>query len=118
MAAKLTEAEFSKHLNTTFRLQTDGEEALDLKLTEVKAYLPSPHEQQGMERFSAFFQGPVDRQLPQNTYTLNHESMGTFDIFLVPIDQNQQGITYEAVFNYFLRNESGSKVQSPKSNVR
>ena len=75
--------------------------ALELELVEVKGYLSKANEQTGMERFSVFFQGPGDLQLPQNTYRLEHEQMGAFDIFLVPITGDQQGFRYEAVFNYF-----------------
>lgn len=99
MSAPLTEKEFSKHVNTKFRIA--GEPPLELELTEVKGYLSKPNEQTGMERFSAFFRGPGDRYLPQASYPLEHEVMGTFDLFLVPISRDEKGLRYEAVFNYF-----------------
>jgi hypothetical protein len=99
MAAQLTEKEFSKHLNTKFRI--NGDNPIDLELTEVKGYLSKPDEEGGMERFSAYFHGPADRYLRQASYPLEHEVMGTFDLFLVPIGQDETGFRYEAVFNYF-----------------
>ena len=99
MTAKLTEAEFSKHVNTKFRIA--GEPPIELELTEVKGFLSGPIEQTGMERFSAFFHGPGDRFLPQATYAVEHDGMGAFDLFLVPIAKNEKGFRYEAVFNYF-----------------
>ena len=54
-----------------------------------------------MERFSAFFSGPGDRFLSQNTYSIEHDQMGTFALFLVPVKQDQNGFRYEAVFNYY-----------------
>ena len=99
MSAPLTEKEFSKHVNTKFRVAL--EPPLDLELSEVKGYLSKPDEKSGMERFSAFFLGPGDRYLKQQTYSLEHEQMGTFDLFLVPVRQDQNGFRYEAVFNYF-----------------
>ncbi len=101
MAPTLTEHEFSQHLNTNFRLVLDPPKQVELKLTEVKGYLSKENEQGGMERFSAFFTGPKDLRLPQGTYRLEHSAMGTFDIFLVPIAEDAQGLRYEAVFNYF-----------------
>ena len=99
MSSILTEAEFSKHVNTKFRVA--GAQPLELELEEVKGYLSKAHEQQGMERFSAFFRGPREPLLRQAVYALEHEGMGTFELFLVPIAQDEQGSRYEAVFNYF-----------------
>jgi hypothetical protein len=99
MAVQLTEKEFSKHLNTKFRIA--GEEPIELELTEVKGYLSKPNEETGMERFSAYFYGPSDRYLRQASYPLEHEVMGAFDLFLVPIARDEKGLRYEAVFNYF-----------------
>jgi hypothetical protein len=101
MAASLTEQEFSRHLNTKFRIQLVDGSQLDLELVEVKGYLTKPGEQTGMERFSAYFKGPSEPYLPQNTYSLQHDGMGGFEIFLVPIARDEQGVRYEAVYNYF-----------------
>ena len=99
MSSMLTEAEFSKHVNTKFRVAV--EPPVELELTEVKGYLSKEHEETGMERFSAFFRGPRDRYLMQKTYTLEHEQMGSFELFLVPVSQDESGFRYEAVFNYY-----------------
>lgn len=99
MSAPLTEIEFSKHVNTKFRVAV--EPPLELELTQVKGYMNKPDEETGMERFSAFFLGPVDRFLQQQTYSFEHEQMGTFALFLVPVRQDQNGFRYEAVFNYY-----------------
>lgn len=98
MATQLTEQEFSKQIKTKFRVATEA--PIELELSEVKPYSTKPNEQPGLERFSIFFTGPGDTYLPQRVYTLQHEHMGTFDLFLVPIGQNQRGFLYEAVFNY------------------
>jgi hypothetical protein len=54
-----------------------------------------------MERFSAFFDGPITPRLVQSVYHLTHEKMGEFDLFLVPIAKIDESFRYEAVFNYF-----------------
>ncbi len=100
MTAILTEKEFSQHLNTRFRVNVETPKPLELELVEVKGYESRPQEQTGLERFSVFFSGPADLMLQQWTYSLTHDEMGTFDIFLVPIGRNEQGFRYEAVFNY------------------
>jgi hypothetical protein len=101
MPPSLTEKEFSQHLNTSFRVKLDSPQALELKLVEVKGYPSKPNERSGMERFSVFFRGPADLRLPQHLYQLEHDLMGSFDIFLVPIAGDEKGFQYEAVFNYF-----------------
>ena len=100
MPVSLTEKEFSQHVNTKFRAKLDQQQ-IELALVEVKGYAASANEQSGMERFSVFFTGPADLRLPQGIYPVEHAAMGTFDIFLVPIAQDDQGFRYEAVFNYF-----------------
>ena len=99
-ATSLTENEFLQHLNTKFRFKLDTQQ-VELELIEVKGYAGSPQEQSGMERFSVYFDGPADPSLPQRAYTVEHEQMGTFDLFIVPLARQQQGCRYEAVFNYF-----------------
>ena len=100
MSTNLTEQEFSKHVGTQFKI-TLGEGELSLTLVEVKAYMPGENEQDGMERFSVFFDGPADLLLQQQTYLLRHEQMGEFDIFLTPISADANRTRYEAVFNYY-----------------
>jgi hypothetical protein len=98
--AILTEEEFSKHIGTEFRADVDERE-VNLTLTEVKPYMPEQARQSNMERFSLFFAGPPDVFLPQQNFHIRHDSMGEFDIFLVPIRSDERGFSYEAVFNYF-----------------
>ena len=103
MPATLTENEFSKHVNTKFHLKpntADGPQ-VELELAEVKGYAKKAEEHSGMERFSVFFDGPGDLHLPQGVYSLTHDQMGEFEIFLVPIARDERGFRYEAVFNYF-----------------
>lgn len=100
MATNLTEQEFMKHVGTTFQLDFN-QQVVPLNLTEVKGYLPKENENAGMERFSVFFTGPAQTKLPQAIYRLQHEAMGEFDLFLVPIGGDDKGFRYEAVFNYY-----------------
>ena len=100
MAASLTENEFSRHLNTKFRVNLDDNH-VDLELVEVKSYMSKQNEQEGMERFSTYFQGPAEPHLPQELYAFSHDQMGEFDLFIVPIAKSEGGFRYEAVFNFF-----------------
>ena len=101
MAVPLTEKEFSRHLDTTYRVNVEAPKLIELELVEVKPYphKDKPGEQGGMERFSLFFYGPADRFLPQGIYRLTHSQMGDLSLFLVPVGQHERGFRYEAVFN-------------------
>ena len=100
MSEHRTEATFARHLNTSFRVLVDAPRPIELELVEVKGWRSEVEEQSGMERFSLFFRGPADIHMPQQTYTLEHEQLGTLHIFLVPIGRDEQGFRYEAVFNF------------------
>ena len=105
MAAILTADEFSKHVNTNFRATLDAETTADLELAEVKVYTSKHEEQSGMERFSVYFTGSADPLLPQKLYAFQHDEMGEFEVFIVPLSRNDEGSRYEAVFNYFKSSE-------------
>ena len=100
----LTEEEFSRHVNTNFSVAVDESRRVDVKLAEVVGYRAGPDEQQGLERFSLFFDGPADPFLPQGSYPMRHERMGETLIFIVPLGRTPDGgFRYQAVFNYHRR---------------
>ena len=105
MPAKMSEESFRESLNTKFRVRAETPRPVELELVEVKSYLPGENEQRGMERFSLFFRGPADIFVPQGTCTLEHERLGTLEIFLVPVARDERGFLYESVFNFFKSDE-------------
>lgn len=93
----LTREDFAPHLNTTFRLPNEQTaEPLELKLIDVTG---GQNHAQDSHSFSLFFRGGPHFRLSQHTFTLEHDALGTLDIFLVPIAQDEDGFRYEAVFN-------------------
>lgn len=50
--------------------------------------------------FAILFHGPVNAALPQRMYRFEHEVLGTFDLFIVPVGRDKNGFHYEAVFNH------------------
>ena len=87
---------FEPLLGGTFRLQGAEGETLDLKLVQIRE-TPKPAED--FECFSLLFKGPPDRTFEQGLVFLKHETAGEFHLFLVPVDRDEQGFSYEAVFN-------------------
>lgn len=48
--------------------------------------------------FSALFRAPVGVFAPQQTYLLEHRTLGRVAIFLVPVAPDAQGPLFQAVF--------------------
>jgi len=90
---------FEQNLNTKFWLLGNSPEPLPLDLIELKDG-PSSLRQ---ESFSLRFRGDRSRILPQRIYPMKHDSIGEFDLFLVPIGQDESGTFYEAVFNRLIQ---------------
>jgi hypothetical protein len=101
MPSNLTAETFAENLNTKFRVRAETPRPVELELVEVKEYTPRSNEHGGMERFSLFLNGPRDIYLPQQTYALEHASMGELELFIVPVGRDEHALRYEVVFNYF-----------------
>ena len=85
---------FSGHLGDTFRVYPDDSSTLDLELVSAT------EQGDGSGRpFSILFRGSKDALLPQRTYRMEREKIGAFDIFIVPIGPDDEGLLYEAMFN-------------------
>jgi hypothetical protein len=95
MAAVLEHEEFTRHLNTKFRIQLDEAETLEAELTNVSEHLMSPRQ----ERFSITFRTSNETLLPQGLRRFDHDQMESFELFIVPIERTDEGTYYEAVFN-------------------
>jgi uncharacterized protein DUF6916 len=81
-----TKLEFSQYLQTPFHLDHGADKAVPLKLIEFKDGSP-------------LFHGPHPFVLPRKTYQMKHENIGEFDLFLVLVNGDDNGLYYEAVFN-------------------
>ena len=95
MVETLTHEAFRKHLGAKFEVELEPEKSIALELIEVselKQFGPQ-------EGFSIVFLGPNEIFLGQGTRQMKHEEFGEFDIFIVPIAQNEAGYSYQAVFN-------------------
>ena len=91
----LTQPMFLENLNGNFSLLLDESTTVPLLLVEVS----EPKESDRNQFFSILFRGPRDSMLPQALYKMENERMGSFDIFLVPVDVTEEGYEYQAVFN-------------------
>ena len=95
MTEQLTREAFAAQLKTKFRLHAEASQTVEVELVEVVA----GSDLETHTRFSAYFRGPAEFCLPQRTYQVEHDAMGAFDLFIVPVRRDEQGFYYEAVFN-------------------
>ena len=94
MLENFTVGTFSGHLGNSFRVHPDESSTLDLELVSATEL------NEGSERpFSIVFRSPKDALLPQRIYRMEHAEIGEFEIFLVPIGPDDEGLLYEAIFN-------------------
>jgi hypothetical protein len=93
---------FESELNSTFNVVLSQSAVVPLTLIQAsRADQPDSR----YENFSLFFDGPADHPLPQRIYAFEHERLGQFDLFIVPIGNERGRFQYQAVFN---RLRSGS----------
>ncbi len=85
----------AEQLNTKFAL-TEAPEPFELELIEIS----EPTETSRQIYFSLFFRGDKNFMLPQGTYQMRHERLGTMMLFIVPTALEADGYKYEAVFNF------------------
>lgn len=98
---------FARQLNTTFWIHATPARSIPVELEEVRLRPDKPLKpgqrpagDAGNERFSLFFSGHRSQRLPQDTYTFEHEALGRFDSFIVPLlTRKAHRISYEMVFN-------------------
>ena len=93
---------FERNLNTKFWLCGASPEPQPLDLIELSNGHSSPRQ----EQFALRFRGDRNRILPQRIYPMQHDSIGEFDLFLVPIGQDETGTFYEAVFNRLIQDQA------------
>src|SRR5262249_44398423 len=87
---KLTKESFEPAAGSVFALSLGDGSTLPLELTEVRGN--GLHGRTRREQFSLRFRGPASPALVQHIYRLEHESLGTLEIFLVPIEKSAGGM--------------------------
>jgi len=95
MTETLTHEAFAKHLGTKFEVQVGSHKGIELELTDISELKLSERQ----EQFAIIFLGPNEAFLCQGIQRMEHKHFGRFEIFLVPISQDDRGYRYEAVFN-------------------
>lgn len=99
---KFTQAMFSEAVGTVFRVQINAEVTTELQLVEVTPGISATannREAAKYDSFSLMFQGPGEQFLPQKMYPFEHDKLGRFELFIVPVGKEGGVFRYQAVFN-------------------
>jgi hypothetical protein len=92
--AALSIGDFSPHIDAVFEMQTAGG-AVPLTLAEAKTVGNSGR---AGGAFSLVFVVPKGPWQPQGIYPVQHPTLGTMEIFLVPVGPAFGGNSYQAIF--------------------
>jgi hypothetical protein len=89
---RFTVGTFEPYVGQSFWLVVDDGRRLEMELIEAAGV--------GDARpFSIVFRGPGQPRLEQRIYRFEHDRVGSFELFIVPIGMDERGVRYEAVFN-------------------
>lgn len=93
----------SELLNTEFRVRSAGSKRTKLRLVKVIDSISSSEDEAQdtgtRESFLVVFRGSRRAPLKQETYILEHQTIGRFALFLVPASETDRELRYEAIFN-------------------
>lgn len=96
---ELTVDDFTPHKDQGFRCDPGDGGPFELKLDEAQEIRTAQKPKEGQRKsFSVVFKGPKDRPLEQGLVRLEHDEVGSHDLFLVPVSEDEEGRYYEAVF--------------------
>lgn len=94
MLTEVSYDDFVRAQGTAFVL-SDTDPEISLALVEVgERRLRGKY-----ESFSLVFTSGKEHFLPQKIYSLKHQSLGEGGLFLVPVEEKEDGFLYQAVFN-------------------
>jgi hypothetical protein len=95
-------ATFSGRIDESFIVRLDPDLDIELRLVQVHdlgAKFPaSQPTSSDRSPFSLHFRGPLQPILTQRIYPFEHPGLGRFEMFIVPLGPDREGMIYEAVF--------------------
>ena len=88
---------FTPRIGEIFRVIVDEKWEMRARLSAV-----TPWGAEGARRprqpFTLLFHAPRDAYVPQSIYRVENDHMEPFEIFLVPVGPDAEGMQYEAIF--------------------
>jgi len=100
---KLTHSAFTEQLKTKFRIYHNSDQPVEVELIGVGEFIETKRQ----EMFSVLFSIPENGKPVQGLYKLEHDKLGTMELFLVPVSSDEDR-AYEAVFNHLKKKKTQS----------
>ena len=100
--AALDSAGFQGLLHSRFQVQAGGAADVELELVEVTPGRRFGSQSAGAaeyESFSVLFEGSDAVPLAQGIHSFAHATLGSLELFIVPVGRRGRRLQYEAVFN-------------------
>jgi hypothetical protein len=102
-----TESSFAPYLNTQFRIYLSPSSTRALRLIEVSDYMDTLPKSamrgnsSKTECFSLLMTIPPGKSFEQDTYLIEHDALGTFYMFMVPVgEKGKRGVDYYEAIIY------------------
>ena len=99
MLESFTVETFAGRVGEAFRIVAGADTAIDAHLIEARTWGDEGSRGRGRMPFALTFRGPLQPVLPQRIYRIEHHAIGAFDLFIVPMGPDAEGMRYEAVFS-------------------
>ena len=81
-----------------FRICPSPDSAVDAELVEARPLGGGAQVANRRAPFSLLFRATIKAPMPQRIYRVEHDAMGAYEIFLVPVGKDATGVLYEAIF--------------------
>lgn len=95
--AGLTPSRFEACVNEPFEVVfSDAVVSMEL-LSVERLEKRAPHGRE--EPFTLTFRGPMDKFIPQMSWTVRNETLGKCVFFAVPLGPDESGMLYQVIFN-------------------
>jgi hypothetical protein len=98
MTQELTRDDYAANLNTDFVVNFTPEFKVTMKLIEATEEV----ERFRQRAYSLLFQAPEDTPIAQGMLQVEHEKLGKFELFMVPVGKDDRGVLFESLFNKLL----------------
>lgn len=98
MSDPFTIERFLPRVGEVFHVMGEGGEETAILLTEVTRLASDGSRLRTREPFSLVFHAPRATRLEQQVYLIRNACMEPFECFLVPIEPDQHGVRFEAIY--------------------
>ena len=89
---------FDPHMNSNFIVTGQGIAPVHMKLVNAEEKKDEKN-----YSLSLIFLETTGHYLPQKIYQFEHEKLGKFDMFIVPIGESEKGISFQAIVSRLIK---------------